>query len=431
MANKKIKKIFNYSEISDDCIKCGKCKTVCTIFNINQDEATSPRGFIDLLGSYHRGELKLDKNAKNIFESCFLCTQCVDVCPNSLPTDMVIEQVRAEIAKEFGITWYKKLFFWLLRNRKIMDLMAKLGYVFQSCAFKIDEKKNSMKARFSFPIVKKRALPNAKEVTFLNKYPENIVVENNKNNKKRRKVAIFIGCMANYSYTTIGDSLIEILKKLEIDIFIPKEQLCCSAPAYFTGDFSTVDYLTKKNIEYFEKFIDDVEAVIVPEATCTAMIKEDWERYFYNQGEWKERASKIVKKFYMATEWLHNHTELDKILSDKKFDKTITYHDPCHAKKVLGIDKEPRNLISKNYDIIEMSQSDRCCGFGGVTIQSEKYELAKMAGKPKAEMIAETKADIVSAECSACRMQLTASLDNENVDTEFKHPLELIVEGLK
>ena len=47
---------FNYTAISDDCVKCGKCKPVCTIFNINQDEATSPRGFIDLLGAYERNE---------------------------------------------------------------------------------------------------------------------------------------------------------------------------------------------------------------------------------------------------------------------------------------------------------------------------------------------------------------------------------------
>ncbi len=153
---------FDYTKISDDCVKCGKCKPVCTIFNINQDEATSPRGFIDLLGAYKRDELELDENAKNIFESCFLCTNCVEVCPNDLPTDMIIEQVRSDIAKKFGIAWYKRLFFFLLRHRKIMDFMSKLGYMFQTCGIKINEEKQSATPRFSLPIVKKnRALPYA------------------------------------------------------------------------------------------------------------------------------------------------------------------------------------------------------------------------------------------------------------------------------
>lgn len=52
-----------------------------------------------------------------------------------------------------------------------------------------------------------------------------------------------------------------------------------------------------------------------------------------------------------------------------------------------GIHKEPRALISKNYDIVEMSDSNTCCGFGGVTMQSEKYHFAKAAGIPKADMI--------------------------------------------
>lgn len=426
---------FNYTAISDDCVKCGKCKPVCTIFNINQDEATSPRGFIDLLGAYERNELELDKTAKDIFESCFLCTNCVEVCPNDLPTDMIIEQVRSDIAKKFGIAWYKKLFFFLLRHRKTMDFLSKLGWMFQTCALKLDDKKQSALPRFSLPIVKKgRVLPFADSRSFLNKYPANIPAMNKKiEETKKNKVAIFIGCMSNYTYTNTGDSLVKILKKLELDIMIPKKQLCCGAPAYFTGDFDTVDYLAKKNIEYFETWIDEVDAVIIPEATCSAMIKQDWEHYFHNQPEWKKRAAKLSEKIFMATKWLENSTDLKNLLanSGKKFDQLVTYHDPCHAKKMQGVWKEPRSLLSQNYVLTEMSDSNRCCGFGGVTMQTEKYSFAKAAGAPKAAMIKETKAQIVSAECSACRMQITNSLFLADVDVQFKNPIELIAEALE
>ena len=425
---------FNYTAIADDCVKCGKCKPVCTIFNINQDEATSPRGFIDLLGAYEKDELELDENAKNIFESCFLCTNCVEACPNDLPTDMVIEQVRADIAKKYGIAWYKRMFFWLLRHRKTMDLLSSLGWMFQTCALKIDKTKQSALPRFSLPIVKKdRALPFADMRSFLRKYPENIFAKHKKvEETKKNKVAIFIGCMSNYTYTNTGDSLVKILKKLELDIMIPKKQLCCGAPAYFTGAFDTVDYLTKKNIEYFETWIDDVDAVIIPEATCSAMINQDWEHYLHDQPEWRDRAVKLSKKIFMATKWLDQNTELAALLakSEKKFDETITYHDPCHAKKMQGVWEEPRNLLKQNYVLTEMSDSNRCCGFGGVTMQTEKYEFSKAAGAPKAAMIKETKAQVVSAECSACRMQITNSLYQADVDVKFKNPIELIAEAL-
>ena len=424
---KKPEELFDFSAISDECVKCGKCIPVCTIHNVNADEVTSPRGFIDLLGAYHKGNLELDKTAKDIFESCFLCTNCVEVCPKALPTDMIIEQVRSDIAQKFGIAWYKKAFFLLLRYRWLNDMAFKLGYTFQTCGFKIKADIDSMNSRFNLPMLKTdRLFPSLMKTSFLNSHEENI------NNGGKRKVAIFIGCLGNYNYKGVGEGLLEILKALEIDAFLAKEQKCCSAPAYFTGDFDTVDSNAKYNIEYFESFGDDIEAIIVPEATCSAMLKIDYEHYFHDQPEWKARAIAIKDKIFMATEWLQHHTHLEQLLASKKKDtKIVTYHDPCHAKKMQGIHKEPRNLISKNYKIVEMSDPNACCGFGGVTMQTEKYHFAKAAGVPKAAMIKKTGADIVSAECSACRMQINNSMSGAGVETVFKNPIELIAEALR
>ena len=432
--SKQLEEIFNFSATSDDCIKCGKCIPVCTIHQVNPDETTSPRGFIDLLGAYQQGHLELDKNAKDIFESCFLCTNCVDVCPNSLATDMVIEEVRADIADKFGIAWFKRIAFYLLEHRKVMDIVMKFGFMFKTCAFKVDENKGGLLARFRMPMVKKgRLIPSLSKISFLNSYPEEIPAQDQE--QKNQRVALFIGCLANYNYVGIGDSLVDILKELNIDIFIPKDQLCCGAPAYFTGNTSSVERMTKKNIEYFESFMDECDAMLIPEATCSAMVKHDWQVFFKNHDmpEWEARAKKVAEKIHMATAWLDENTDLQQILKDtgKKFDEAVTYHDPCHARKVQGIYEQPRNLLAPNYPMVEMSDPNRCCGFGGVTMQTEKFHFAEAAGKPKAAMIKETKAHYVSAECSACRVQLSEALNNADVETIFKNPLELIAEALK
>ncbi len=78
-----------------------------------------------------------------------------------------------------------------------------------------------------------------------------------------------------------------------------------------------------------------------------------------------------------------------------------------------------------------MSDSNRCCGFGGGTMETEKYEFSIAAGATKAAMIRDSKAQIVSAECSACRMQITYSLYLADVDVVFKNPIELIAEALE
>ncbi|MGP1580229.1 MAG: heterodisulfide reductase-related iron-sulfur binding cluster, partial [Wolinella sp.] len=92
---------------------------------------------------------------------------------------------------------------------------------------------------------------------------------------------------------------------------------------------------------------------------------------------------------------------------------------------------EPRELLRANYQIIEMSNPNQCCGFGGVTLQTERFALAEKVGSAKSEMIRESGAQVVSAECSACRMQLTNALMQANVEVDFAHPLELIADALR
>lgn len=421
---------MKFSQISDACVKCGKCIPVCTIHGENRDEITSPRGFLDLLTAYKEGSLELDKEAKKVFESCFLCTNCIEVCPSKLRIDNAIEEVRYDIAKKFGIAWYKKLIFFFLRRRKILDLVAKLGYVFQSCAFKIqNENENAgMKARFSMPFVKKgRLLTSFNKKSFLNSNPKFI------NNDREKTIGFFVGCLANYFYIDTANAVLKIAKELKINVDLMKEQVCCGAPQFFTGDFKSVEVLAKKNIEYFEKKLEKLDAIIVPEATCSAMLKIDYEHFFIMQNDldWAKRAKCVSSKIYMASEYFYKFTSLEEILKTKnKFNYSITYHDPCHARKMQGVFKEPRELLKTNYHFVEMSNSNTCCGFGGVSMQTDYYDRALSVGLKKAQMIDESKASVVSAECSACRMQISNALEQNSSKVVFASPLELIAKAL-
>ena len=417
---------FDFSAISDMCVKCGKCKPNCTIFKISGDEVRSPRGFLDLIGAYNRGEMKLDKNAKSIFESCFLCTNCVEACPASLPVDEMIENVRFDLAQKYGISWYKRLFFYLLRHRWIMDFAARLGYVFKSCGFR-EHDNDTMQPKFALPMLKKeRLLPNPSKKSFLNSHPE--IIKNGE-----RQVGIFIGCMANYAYTDTGEGLLKILKELGISAHLMKKQVCCAAPAYFTGDFATVEANAKKNIAYFEKVLESCEAIICPEATCSAMLKVDYERFFEHDEHWRERAKKVMSKLYLATEYFVKFTNLEQILEQKTEGKekpALVYHDPCHARKMQGVWREPRALLSRIFELKNSGDETSCCGFGGVTTQSQNYHLARAAGLSRANTLSKAGANVVSAECSACKMQLNNSLNLASSELRCKNPIELIAAAL-
>ena len=87
-------------------------------------------------------------------------------------------------------------------------------------------------------------------------------------------------------------------------------------------------------------------------------------------------------------------------------------------------------MLAQNYEIAEMDETKKCCGFGGVTMETEGYELAGGAGLAKARAMADLPVRVVSAKCSACRMQLNNSLSLSGSQMRCVNPLELIAEAL-
>lgn len=231
-----------FEEVGDACVKCAKCVPGCTIYRIHKDEATSPRGFLDLMRLNAQNKLQLDTNLKHLLETCFLCTACVEICPFHLPIDTLIEKAREKIAQKHGIAWYKKSYFSLLKNRKKMDRVFSTAHFLAPCVFK--QVGDSLEPRVVFKGLfkrfKKSALPPLNQKSFLQKHTEVKPLEN-----PIQKVAIFIGCLSNYHYQQVGESLLYILEKLNIQAIIPNQE-CCSAPAYFTGDKNTTLFLVKK-----------------------------------------------------------------------------------------------------------------------------------------------------------------------------------------
>ncbi|WP_414735821.1 (Fe-S)-binding protein [Helicobacter heilmannii] len=423
-------------EVTQKCVKCAKCVPSCTIYRVHKDESTSPRGFLDLIAQVKQESLELDKSLKKIFESCFLCTTCVQTCPFHLPIDSMIEKIRLESAHKHGIALHKRVYFYLLRHPRLMDIVFRLCYALAPCAFKQEGDKLKWRFKGSFSWQKRAFFPFVAK-SFLQTYQGTIAPKAPLEPKEPlRKVGLFIGCLGNYNYPQVGKSLLALLDKLNFSVAIPK-QVCCGAPAYFTGDFTTAWFLAKQNIQSLATLATEVEAILVPEATCISMLKKDYQHLIESLKDsqervlWTEKFEKVQVKLQMASHFLATQTPLSKYLESKAQNPiSVTYHDPCHAKKVLGIYKEPRSLLKINYQILEMQESDRCCGFGGVTMQSEHYKLSLKAGAPKALDIVGTKAQVVSAECSACRMQLNNILEQIHAPVQFLHPLELLEKSL-
>ena len=104
----------------------------------------------------------------------------------------------------------------------------------------------------------------------------------------------------------------------------------------------------------------------------------------------------------------------------------ITYHDPCHLKKSLGVAAQPRGLIQANpaYVLKEMPESDWCCGCGG-SFNLQHYETSAAIGKRKRDNIAKSQARVVATGCPACMLQITDMLSQAGMRVAVKHTVEI------
>ena len=392
----------DYQLFAQECIKCAKCIQHCTMYKVHRDEVHSPRGLLELISSVKKEDLTF----QNALESCFLCGDCSSRCPKDLPIDFVIK-----VAKSNGkLSLFQKVYFYLLRHQKIADLVFSCLAFLPSCLFK----SKKIKPIFKLSFTKK---------SFLNSHRSEII----STQSTGKRVMVFVGCLINYNFPKTGEALLKILDTLGYDVLLSKQE-CCGAPALFSKDINTAKILMYRNLENFEKIIDKVEAILIPEATCASVMIKDWKMLCESQEE-RKRLDRIVSKMYITSEWLSRQEKLFSVLKTN-LKKRVAYHDPCHSNRAFGIFQEPRKFLSHSYDFIELDDSQECCGFGGVGMQLEKNDEVNEVGRRKAKKIAQASVDIVSAECSACRVQITNQLQQIKNSTEFKHHLELIAEAL-
>lgn len=90
----------------------------------------------------------------------------------------------------------------------------------------------------------------------------------------------------------------------------------------------------------------------------------------------------------------------------------VTYHDPCNIARQGWVVDQPRGILRsfvRNFTEMTPSGSDNyCCGGGGGTVtmgETKQYRM-NVAGKKKAEQLAQTGAEIVVAPCANCKKQL-------------------------
>ncbi len=184
------------------------------------------------------------------------------------------------------------------------------------------------------------------------------------------------------------------------------------------------------NLERFPVHRFDV--LVTACATCTSTIRKVWPVLLADDGEILARVRALSEKTMDIHEFLVRRLDIHPEAAVPRSDAVpVTYHDPCHLKKSLGVFAEPRELLRANPGIrlVEMAQPDWCCGLGG-SFSLEHYDLSSQVGRKKRDMVAATGARVVATGCPACMLQFHDRLSQAGDGVQVRHAMELYVESL-
>jgi L-lactate dehydrogenase complex protein LldE len=133
----------------------------------------------------------------------------------------------------------------------------------------------------------------------------------------------------------------------------------------------------------------------------------------------------IGAKTYEFTQYLVNELEITDVGAE--FSGTVTYHDSCHLSRGLGIAEQPRILLKNisGLELIEMKDSDTCCGFGG-TFSVNYPEISTAMADEKIDNILATKAQAVTGCDISCLMNILGRISRRGEDVQVLHIAQIL-----
>ena len=407
------------------CMKCGFCSFWCPVYQEERIEPSVARGKNMMIRGLLAGELDYTKEYAERLNECTLCMACTTNCPSKANIPNVIVAARADTVKARGLKFpYNIVYRWLLPRRTLFGWVVRFASWFQGIFLPRTEGTIRHLSMFLSALGRGRNIPQIaprflrQMVPVVNKPPEGV--------KATMTVGYFTGCMTDFALPELGKHVIDFLTRNGVEVIVPREQGCCGAPVFLgAGDFDTGRKMAGINVKAFE----GVDYVVTDCATCASALK-NYPKFLADTPEREEAYTKFAGKVFDISQFLVDVLKLPASAyrpSAEAKGKRVTWHDPCHLSRHLGITSQPRQIIKSIPDVeyIEMPNADRCCGMAG-TFSLYYYDLSKQIADKKVEAIKFTGADIVVSSCPGCEIQLIDSLLRNKVPVKVMHIMELL-----
>lgn len=383
--------VGNISHMIADCLRCGKCKPVCSTHVPRANLLYSPRNKILatslLIEAFlyeeqtRRGiSLQHFDEFNDVADHCTVCHKCLNPCPVDIDFGNVSiamrNFLRKQNKKKFVPGTAAAMAFLTLKDPATIKLVRKVmidwGYKAQRLGHAIGKSLNLIQAQTKHPpATLGRPGVKAQIIHFINKpmpggLPKRTsralldieddtvipVIRNpQKTTDESEAVFYFPGCGSERLFSQVGLATQAMLYEIGTTTVLPPGYLCCGYPQTSAGEEDKGQKIVTDNRVLFHRVANtlnylDIKTVIVSCGTCMDQL----EKYQF-------------EKIFPGCRLMDIHEYLmEKGLKLEGVQGTrYMYHDPCHTPmKIHSGIKVVNELMGQRVDL-----SDRCCGESG------------------------------------------------------------------
>jgi L-lactate dehydrogenase complex protein LldE len=238
-----------------------------------------------------------------------------------------------------------------------------------------------------------------------------------------QRVSLFVPCFVDQLLPEVAVDTVKVLRRVGCEVEFPGDQTCCGQPAFNTGYWNDA----RPCAERFLRVFKDADVVVCPSGSCTTMV-----RIFYpellSSGPLQAEAIALGRRTFELSEFLVKVAGVTDV--GATFPHTVTYHASCHGLRELQLRDEPVQLLRqvKGLKLIEMARGDECCGFGG-TFATKFASISVAMGTSKAESVAATGAEFVTAIDSSCLLHLQGILSKRHAPARTIHLATILAQN--
>ncbi len=438
-----------------DCLRCGKCKPVCTTHIPRANLLYSPRNKILATGlsieaflyeeQTHRGiSLHHFDEMNDVADHCTVCHKCLAPCPVNIDFGDVSVRMR-KLLKDRG---YKKTN--LITKASMMFLNAKdpttiniarkgmidVGFRAQHFAHKAFKSIGLLKGKQPPHSTVGKAKITEQVIEFVKKplpvdIPSRttrallgledskiipILRDSQKVTQDSDAVFYFPGCGSERLFSQVGLATLAMLYEVGTTTVLPPGYLCCGYPQNAGGDTQQASKISTENRVLFHRVAKalsylNIKTVLVSCGTCMdQLLKYEFSRIFPD--------CRLLD--------IHEYLMEKGVKMQGIEGQQYLYHEPCHTPmKQYNSLKVAESLVGNSVQL-----SDRCCGEAGTFAVSRPDIASQLRFRKEDELkqgIKElTGQDTVKngkvkmlTSCPACQQGLSRYQGSTGLDTDY------------